>query len=417
MKSSPANANWVAARNYFTWVSIVSGFAFVALMVTKGLLWLLNYRTYPFNRQITVIAAIAFASLICSVLVLATPGLIRGFLLLRKLNPITGRNIGATTAIGLVGVLIATLWFSSQRSTHIDSVAVPNPQASIESEQSRNEPPASLHEPGGQGQDTQQTNVNSISLDNVDSVRESQSAPEGLRGNESKAPPAEAGANVAVLRNGSDIPFIRKEQTSKMTRLYVPGGHIDVPTADINSFEKDQSPGTVNAIASGAMPRPSGSHIPDRTALRRPAIYRSLPTGTRIREDNDTSGHGELTVENGTDEDAVVRLYDLHTDQTERWFFVKANTSAHVGQIPAGVFKLAFTTGLNWVEANDSFTWHPSYDEFERTFNFLEERNSEGIRYHEISVTLNPVPLGNVHTKAITRDEFLKGYRHVKLQR
>lgn len=39
-------------------------------------------------------------------------------------------------------------------------------------------------------------------------------------------------------------------------------------------------------------------------------------------------------MENGTNEDAVVRLSDLRTDQTVRWFFVQANSSAHIGQIP-----------------------------------------------------------------------------------
>jgi hypothetical protein len=32
-------------------------------------------------------------------------------------------------------------------------------------------------------------------------------------------------------------------------------------------------------------------------------------------------------------------------------------------------------------------------------------------------VTLNPVMFGNVKTKTITREEFLRGHRHVVLQR
>jgi hypothetical protein len=149
----------------------------------------------------------------------------------------------------------------------------------------------------------------------------------------------------------------------------------------------------------------------------RPKNYNSPPTGTRIEQDVGEDGRGKLTVENGTDEDAVVRLSDATTDQTVRWFFVRAHTSAHLAHIPEGTDRLTFTTGLNWTESEDSFSWHPSYSEFERAFVYSEERDSEEVHFHSISVTLHSVPAGNVKTRAISRQEFLKGYRHVALQR
>jgi DNA-directed RNA polymerase subunit M/transcription elongation factor TFIIS len=170
-----------------------------------------------------------------------------------------------------------------------------------------------------------------------------------------------------------------------------------------------------NAI-SGQEPRlPSHEGVPKPD--RRPTKYNSLPTGTRIQEDAGTNGNGELTVENGTTEDAVARLFEVGTDQTVRWFFAQAGTSAHVTRIPQGIYRLTFTTGLNWDESQDAFSWHPSYSEFERTFEYKEQRDSERVQYKQISVTLNPVAFGNVSTKAITREEFLKGHRHTALQR
>jgi hypothetical protein len=148
----------------------------------------------------------------------------------------------------------------------------------------------------------------------------------------------------------------------------------------------------------------------------RPTEYNSLPTGTRIEEDNGTGGHGKLTVENGTTEDAVVRVSDATTDQTVRWFFVKAHNSAHLSRIPQGSYRLTYTTGLNWVESDDGFSWQPTYNEFERTLEYAEQRDSEGVRYHTISVSLNSVLFGNVRTRTITREEFLKGHRHVALE-
>jgi hypothetical protein len=112
----------------------------------------------------------------------------------------------------------------------------------------------------------------------------------------------------------------------------------------------------------------------------------------------------------------VVRLSDDRNDQTVRWFFVRAHTSAHMVHIPPGTDRLAFTTGLNWVESDDSFSWHPSYSEFERPLTYSEERDSEAIQYHKISVTLHTVPSGNVKTRAISREEFLKSHRHIALQ-
>jgi len=154
-----------------------------------------------------------------------------------------------------------------------------------------------------------------------------------------------------------------------------------------------------------------------QTLDARPINYNSPPTGTRCEEEISTSGHGELTVKNGTSEDAVVRLSDAGTDQIVRCVFVQAHTSAHLAHIPPGTDRLAFSTGLNWIESDDSFSWNPSYSEFERAFLYSEEHDSEGVHYDSISVTLHAVPSGNVKTKAISREQFLKGHRHVALQR
>jgi len=53
-----------------------------------------------------------------------------------------------------------------------------------------------------------------------------------------------AGADVAVLRNGFSIRHERREIVGTVTRLYLgadKNGYVDVPTADIESFEQDLS--------------------------------------------------------------------------------------------------------------------------------------------------------------------------------
>src|SRR5438270_8245188 len=54
---------------------------------------------------------------------------------------------------------------------------------------------------------------------------------------------------TAVLRNGSQINFVRKEEISPTTtRLYLASGHVDLDTADIASFEKEETPVAVPDI-------------------------------------------------------------------------------------------------------------------------------------------------------------------------
>jgi len=58
------------------------------------------------------------------------------------------------------------------------------------------------------------------------------------------ASPFAAGADVAVLRNGFSIRHERREIVGSVTRLYLgadTNGYVDVPTADIESFEQELS--------------------------------------------------------------------------------------------------------------------------------------------------------------------------------
>lgn len=145
----------------------------------------------------------------------------------------------------------------------------------------------------------------------------------------------------------------------------------------------------------------------------RPKQYHSLPTGERLIEDVGVYGRGELSVSNQTNLDAVVRLYNQATLETVRWFFVKAKTSCTVGGIPEGIYALAYTSGLDWVDSDEYFRWNPSYYEFEASLHYSEQWNESGVHYHEYSVTLHPVIGGNARTKSVSRSDFLKGHKRI----
>ena len=67
------------------------------------------------------------------------------------------------------------------------------------------------------------------------------------------APRSAAGSDLALLRNGFSIRHERREVVGSVTRLYLGAdrdGYVDVPTVDIDRFERD-----VSAPAAGNMPR------------------------------------------------------------------------------------------------------------------------------------------------------------------
>jgi len=60
-------------------------------------------------------------------------------------------------------------------------------------------------------------------------------------------------AEVAVLRNGFTIQFVRKQQMGDKTRLFTSTGFMDVATDEIASFEKDETPPPAPPVAQVAM--------------------------------------------------------------------------------------------------------------------------------------------------------------------
>jgi Transglycosylase SLT domain len=77
-------------------------------------------------------------------------------------------------------------------------------------------------------------------------------------------------ADLAILKNGSTIPFLRREQAGTLTRLYIPGGHMDIPTSEIASYDKDDTPLTEPAditqpapetAATATLPLPGATQV------------------------------------------------------------------------------------------------------------------------------------------------------------
>lgn len=70
-------------------------------------------------------------------------------------------------------------------------------------------------------------------------------------------------ADLAILKNGASIPFLRKEQTGSVTRLYIPGGHMDIPSDQIASYDKDDS--VLEDTAAAAQSEPAAQAVATAT--------------------------------------------------------------------------------------------------------------------------------------------------------
>jgi hypothetical protein len=91
-------------------------------------------------------------------------------------------------------------------------------------------------------------------------------------------------AEIAVLRNGFSIRFDRKEQSGQNTRLYIRGGFVDVATAEIASFELDDTPDVP------AAPSPAPSPMVANTSAQPAVVSPSGPAGTMQVATNAASG-------------------------------------------------------------------------------------------------------------------------------
>jgi hypothetical protein len=136
----------------------------------------------------------------------------------------------------------------------------------------------------------------------------------------------------------------------------------------------------------------------------------SLPNGTEIRKRRHLNGRGELTVENGSLDDAVVHLFDLNTGKTIRTFYVKTDNTFTERQIPPGLYGVYFTTGIGWNVALKTFNLNASYSHFGNNLDYTERIDQDRGTVEKIiyKMSLQPVQDGNAEIESSDKDSFDK---------
>jgi hypothetical protein len=191
------------------------------------------------------------------------------------------------------------------------------------------------------------------------------------------------------------------------TSVFPTGPGVPLTSSETDGTKQESS---MNPDSLPVQARGTGSNGPPCDE-HQATSHNSTPNGSRIIPDARTRGYGVLDVQNGTSEDAVLSLYDSAADETVREVYVQAGHSVRMKGIPKGTYELAYTAGMDWDGGKATFRCDPDYAQFERDFAFTEERDQEGVQYHAITVTLHPVVGGNIRTKKISREEFLRNYR------
>lgn len=140
-----------------------------------------------------------------------------------------------------------------------------------------------------------------------------------------------------------------------------------------------------------------------------------LKTGTALYSGRRISGHSTITVDNGTDTDAVVRVIRFSNGIQEkvRNFYLQAHSKYTAKQIPPGIYILKVAFGMDWNLDERKFNYKKSYS---KTQNFtVDETTSiestddgevQRIRSSALSITLHKVRHGNFKTHPIDEDEF-----------
>lgn len=135
-------------------------------------------------------------------------------------------------------------------------------------------------------------------------------------------------------------------------------------------------------------------------------IERRPANGAELEAPSLQLGLGTLTVVNGTDSDAAVKLIPMHSNQAVRFVYVHANDRWTIEGVPEGTFRLRFTQGRDWDAISKVFRRNVSYREFDRPLDYVEIITVGGVRYQTHEVTLQHVPSGNAPTRSVQASEF-----------
>jgi Tol biopolymer transport system component len=128
-------------------------------------------------------------------------------------------------------------------------------------------------------------------------------------------------------------------------------------------------------------------------------------TGTFLQDERQGGGYGELTIDNGRDEDAVAVLVTLDDDPV-LWVYIRAGDAFTITDIPDGLYALYFVIGEGWDREINEFATAVRRARFKDLLAFETTRSATYITYSTITVTLHPVTGGTAVTQDVPASAF-----------
>jgi len=133
-----------------------------------------------------------------------------------------------------------------------------------------------------------------------------------------------------------------------------------------------------------------------------PKNPKRLPLGSSPFGRGIFSGHSTLTVDNGTGNDAIVKVIRfMDREQQVRNFYIHNGSKWTEKRVPPGQYVLRVAFGRDWNSKSRKFNFHRSFNETE-VFQLTE---TTSVR-ETVSITLHKVPLGNFKSHEIIEEDF-----------
>jgi len=167
--------------------------------------------------------------------------------------------------------------------------------------------------------------------------------------------------------------------------------------------------GTVLAGCSQNTPEPVTNPPSSRVAVptAAPELPTAVPAPFVTRPANGTvvtrrgaAGPGELTVDNGSDEDALVSL--SRGARAAYAIYVRSGESARLAGVDDGDYRIFVTRGGGWDDASHRFTTSPDYRRFRDSAVFTTKRG-KGVR---LDITVQTVAGGDGQTVPVDPDAY-----------
>lgn len=130
---------------------------------------------------------------------------------------------------------------------------------------------------------------------------------------------------------------------------------------------------------------------------------RRLNNGQFVRGGSRT-GRGELTIDNGSNRDAVITLA---TNKSPTFaVYVRNGSKYTVKGIRDGTYEIFYTTGADWDSQNRTFTRDRTFKRFDDTLKFATTKTATEIRWSTWTATLHPVIGGTANASEVNPNDF-----------